>query len=68
MSESKDCPHFIDVLLVPGRVSKKLGHQRMNPLKKCFRSLVGKTSTKKYFCDKLCYPQKNVAKNISTIY
>ena len=68
MSESKDYPHFIEVLLVPGRGSEKWGHRDMNLLKKRFRSFVGKTSIKKYFCDKLCYPPKNVEKNISTIY
>ena len=65
MSESKDYPHFIEVLLVLGMGSDT---GISNLLKKRFRSFVGKTSIKKYFCDKLCYPPKNVEKNISTIY
>ena len=46
MSESKDYPHFIEVLLVLGMGSDT---GISNLLKKRFRSLVGKTSIKKYF-------------------
>ena len=68
MSESKDYPHLIEVLLVPGRGSEKWGHRDMNLLKKRFRSLVGKTSIKKKIVTNCVTPQKNVTKNISTIY
>ena len=61
MSESKDYPHFIEVLLVPGMGSEKWGHRDMNLLKKRFRSLVGKTYfNKKKICDKLCYPPQKM--------
>ena len=61
MSESKDYPHFIEVLLVPGMGSEKWGHMDMNLLKKRFRSLVGKTYI---FVTNCVTPQKNVTKNI----